>query len=69
MKLAAGIILVIAGVVWILQGLDAAFAPKSFMTDDRQWVLWGGLALISGAVLIWFGRRGRPRRHGRLDKD
>jgi len=69
MKLAAGIILVIAGVVWILQGLDVAFAPKSFMTDDRQWVLWGGLALISGAVLIWFGRSGRPRRHGRPEKD
>jgi hypothetical protein len=59
MKLAAGIILVIAGVVWILQGFDVAFAPESFMTDDRQWVLWGGLALISGAGLIWWWRRGR----------
>lgn len=59
MKLAAGIILVIAGVVWILQGFDVAFAPRSFMTDDRQWVLWGGLALISGAGLIWWWLRGR----------
>ena len=51
--------LVIAGSIWILQGFDVAFAPKSFMTDDRQWVLWGSAALVGGAVLIWSWQRGR----------
>lgn len=52
-----GIVLLIVGVVWILQGFDVAFAPQSFMTDNRQWVLWGGLAAGVGAALIWWGRR------------
>jgi len=69
MRLAAGIILLIAGAVWILQGLDVAFAPQSFMTNDRQWVLWGALAVVIGAGLIWFGRRGRPRRRGPTQGD
>lgn len=59
MKLAAGIVLVIAGSVWILQGFDVAFAPESFMTDDRQWVLWGAAAVVGGGVLIWSWQRGR----------
>ena len=69
MRIAAGILLVLAGTVWILQGFDVAFAPKSFMTSNRQWVLWGALAVIVGAGLIWFGRRGRPRRRGPSDSD
>lgn len=62
MKLATGIVLVIAGSIWILQGFDFAFAPKSFMTDDMQWVLWGTLAVVGGGGLIWSWRRGRPER-------
>lgn len=49
--------LILAGVIWILQGFDVAFAPESFMTDDRQWVLWGALATVLGGVLIWWDRR------------
>jgi len=57
MRLAAGILLVIAGTIWILQGFDVAFAPESFMTGDRSWVLWGALALLLGVRLVWGARR------------
>ena len=57
MRLASGILLVIAGTIWILQGFDVAFAPESFMTGDRTWVLWGSLALLLGIGLAWSARR------------
>jgi hypothetical protein len=50
---AAGIFLVLAGTIWILQGLDVAFAPQSFMTDNRWWVLWGGIAVVLGVLLTF----------------
>jgi len=52
MRLATGIVLVIAGGIWVLQGLDVAFAPKSFMTGRPWWVLWGGVAIALGGFLI-----------------
>lgn len=57
MRLAAGILLIIAGTIWILQGFDVAFAPESFMTGDRSWVIWGTVALLLGARLLWSARR------------
>jgi hypothetical protein len=56
-KLAAAVVLILAGAVWILQGLDVAFAPKSVMTGDRSWVVWGAVAVVVGAGLIWRERR------------
>jgi hypothetical protein len=56
---AAGIILAVIGLVWILQGFDVAFAPKSFMTGDLAWVAWGAVAILIGAVLFWRGTSGR----------
>jgi hypothetical protein len=50
--LATGILLVLAGSVWILQGLDVAFAPQSFMTNNRWWVYWGILAVVAGVFLV-----------------
>ena len=57
MRLAAGIFLIIAGTIWVLQGFDVAFAPESFMTGNQWWVLWGGGALTAGALLIFWHRR------------
>jgi hypothetical protein len=54
-----GILLVVAGVVWIAQGLNMPWAPTSFMTDDRTWVFLGAVTVVAGAALIG---RGRPRR-------
>ena len=57
MRLAGGILLLISGTIWILQGLDVAFAPKSFMTGNTAWVLWGTVAVLTGGGLIWWARR------------
>jgi hypothetical protein len=52
MRLAAGILLIIAGLIWVLQGLNVAFAPKSFMTASPWWVLWGAVAVALGGSLV-----------------
>lgn len=57
MKLAIGIVLLIAGVVWVLQGLDVSFAPQSFMTGNTTWVILGVVAAVGGIGLIWWSRR------------
>jgi hypothetical protein len=50
--LIAGILLTLVGSVWVLQGLDSTFAPRSFMTGSRLW-LWAGVATaIGGFILI-----------------
>ena len=57
-RLALGILLVLAGLVWVAQGLNLPFAPRSFMTSDRAWVLIGAATAIAGVVLIGWSRRG-----------
>jgi len=51
--------LVLAGLVWLAQGLDLPFAPRSFMTSDRSWILIGSVAATAGVVLIAWARRTR----------
>jgi hypothetical protein len=58
-SLVLGIVLVLAGAVWIAQGLDLPFAPSSFMTADRTWVLIGAAAVVAGIVLIGWTRQQR----------
>jgi uncharacterized membrane protein len=53
---ALGVVLGIVGVVWILQGFDFYFAPQSFMTGDRIWVVGGVVAMLVGGSLMWKGR-------------
>jgi len=57
LRLATGVLLVVAGTIWILQGFDVAFAPESFMTGDRGWIVWGVAAVIVGVGLVWVGWR------------
>ncbi|HUF06250.1 MAG TPA: hypothetical protein VMP86_02550 [Candidatus Binatia bacterium] len=52
-----GSLLVVAGIVWIAQGLNLAFAPRSFMTSDRTWILIGAATAVGGGVLIGWARR------------
>jgi hypothetical protein len=55
-----GVLVAIAGGIWILQGLNVAFAPRSFMTSDPTWVAVGAAAVIAGvAVAAWSARRPR----------
>ena len=55
--LVLGTILLLGGLVWIAQGLNLPFAPRSFMTADRAWVLIGAIAALGGAILIGRSRR------------
>jgi len=50
--LVLGVLLLGAGLVWTAQGLNLPFAPRSFMTADRAWVVIGAVAALGGAVLI-----------------
>jgi uncharacterized membrane protein len=58
--LVLGVLLIGAGAVWIAQGLDLPFAPASFMTADRAWVLIGAVAMAAGAVLVGWSRQRDP---------
>jgi hypothetical protein len=55
--LLVGIVLLLGGLVWIAQGLNLPFAPRSFMTADRTWVVIGAVAALGGAALIGRARR------------
>lgn len=54
-----GALVTFAGLVWLAQGLNLPFAPRSFMTADRVWAFIGLAAVVGGAILIWSARRGR----------
>ena len=49
--------LILGGLVWIAQGLNLPFAPRSFMTSDRTWIVLGAIAVMGGSVLVWRGRQ------------
>ena len=55
--LVLGLLLIGAGLVWLAQGLNLPFAPTSFMTADRAWVLIGAVTAAAGAVLVGWARR------------
>jgi hypothetical protein len=55
--LAIGVLLVLAGIVWVAQGMNLPFAPRSFMTSDRSWVLIGAITAVAGGVLIGWTRQ------------
>ena len=55
--LVLGICLVLGGAVWMAQGLNLPFAPRSFMTADATWVVIGAFTALVGALLIGWARR------------
>jgi hypothetical protein len=53
-----GLLVFAAGAVWIAQGLNLRFAPRSFMTADRAWIVIGATTVLGGALLVgWAARR------------
>jgi hypothetical protein len=60
-----GLVVVFAGVVWILQAFNMAFntpmvpgGPVSFMVNNRQWAVYGAIAVTVGlAQVIWSNTR------------
>ena len=53
----AGMILVIFGAIWFLQGINVL--PGSFMTGQMQWAVYGGIAMAVGIVLLLTAKRRR----------
>ena len=54
-----GFVLMLGGLVWIAQGLNLPFAPRSFMTAERSWIVFGAIAVLVGGIAVWraAGRR------------
>ena len=52
-----GALLAVAGLIWIAQGLNLSWAPRSFMTADRTWVVIGAAAVAGGIGLVGWARR------------
>jgi hypothetical protein len=53
-----GAIGALSGAVFVAQGLNLPFAPPSFMTSDRTWILIGSGMVVAGIGLAaWSIRR------------
>lgn len=52
-----GVLVALGGAVWIAQGLNLPFAPGSFMTGDRTWIVLGAIAVVGGVALVAAARR------------
>ena len=53
----AGVLLVLIGGVWILQGINVL--PGSYMTGDPQWAINGAIMMIAAGVIFFFANRRR----------
>ena len=52
-----GLLMIAAGSVWMLQGLNLAFRV-GFMVGDRRWTVYGAiLALVGIAQVFWSNSR------------
>jgi hypothetical protein len=57
---AVGVILVVVGGIWFLQGINVL--PGSFMTGQIRWAVYGGIAVAAGvSLLLAANRRQWPR--------
>jgi hypothetical protein len=52
-----GILCLLAGCVWILQGIN--ILPGSFMTGQTKWAIYGALMAVVGIALLISGKRRR----------
>jgi len=48
-----GLVMVLMGGIWILQGLNIAFLD-SFMADQIEWAVYGCLLALVGVGQIWW---------------
>ena len=54
----AGIMVSMMGLVWIGQGTGYfPYPARSFMINQTVWVYRGALLFVTGAALVWLGRR------------
>ncbi len=57
-RLGLGVLLVLMGAVWALQGIGV-FPGESFMNDQGEWIAIGAAAVALGAWLAVSGLRAR----------
>jgi len=50
MKNFSGVLLLVMGCIWFLQGINVL--PGSFMTGQTKWAVYGALAVIAGIGLL-----------------
>lgn len=59
-RIALGVILVLLGGLWILQGLDV-LGQDGGMNGQGEWTVIGAVALVAGLALAASATRGRSR--------
>ena len=55
-----GLLMVLIGGIWILQGLNLAWGSlsRSFMQGDQHWAFYGAIMLIVGVCeIVWSNAR------------
>lgn len=52
-----GVLLLLMGPVWFLQGANVLTAGNSPMIGDTRWEYYGGLAALIGAALLVVSRK------------
>jgi uncharacterized membrane protein len=62
-KLVVGVVLILVGIVWTLQGLDVL--GGSGMSGNAVWAVVGPILALIGAYLVMRGARTPPDRQGR----
>ena len=50
-----GILLVVFGCIWFLQGVSVL--PGSFMTNQIRWAVYGAIAVVVGIGLLFAAKR------------
>ncbi|MGV9212553.1 hypothetical protein ACTFTM_11910 [Micromonospora sp. RB23] len=59
LTLSLGLLAVVIGAVWTVQGLG--YVSGSVMTDETLWVVVGPIVAVAGLVVLWLGLRSRRR--------
>jgi hypothetical protein len=59
LTLTLGLLAVVIGAVWTVQGLG--YVDSSVMSDETLWVVLGPIVALVGLVVLWLGLRSRRR--------
>ena len=60
LPLAVGIVAIVSGAVWTLQGLG--YVRGSVMTGEPVWAVIGPIVAVVGVILVVLALRGRRKR-------
>jgi hypothetical protein len=55
-----GVLMIAAGTIWILQGLNLAFRV-GFMVGDRHWTVYGAILALLGIAQVYWSNSRRAR--------